>query len=139
MSSFADNALAMDPGLSVLVTMLRLQGIGADPEQLRHRLGHSAVGVPEMLRCAKELGLKARFYKTNWTRIVSTPMPSIAVLRDAGFLASHVPGAGILPILIGISALGTPLSRHRLNEKFGRGAIRSIALWTAVSGMTSTL
>jgi ATP-binding cassette, subfamily B, bacterial HlyB/CyaB len=86
MSSSADTARAADPGLSVLVTMLRLQGIGVDPEQLRHRLGHGAIGTPEMLRCAKELGLKARFYTTKWTRLASTPMPSIAVLRDGGFI-----------------------------------------------------
>ena len=54
------NANAVDQGLSVLVIMLRFQGIGADPEQLRHRFGHGRIGVPEMLRCAKELGLKAR-------------------------------------------------------------------------------
>jgi ATP-binding cassette, subfamily B, bacterial HlyB/CyaB len=66
--------------------MLRFQGIGADPAQLRHRLGHGPVGVPEMLRCAKELGLKARSYHTNWTRLASTPMPGIAVLRDGGFI-----------------------------------------------------
>jgi ATP-binding cassette, subfamily B, bacterial HlyB/CyaB len=86
MSPSADNAVAADPGLSVLVTMLRFQGIGADPAQLRHRLGHGPVGVPEMLRCAKELGLKARSYNTNWGRLASTPMPGIAVLRDGGFI-----------------------------------------------------
>jgi ATP-binding cassette, subfamily B, bacterial HlyB/CyaB len=87
MSYSANTATAADdPGLSVLVTMLRFQGIGADPVQLRHRFGHGAVGVPEMLRCAKELGLKARSYKTTWTRLASTPMPSIAVLRDGGFV-----------------------------------------------------
>jgi subfamily B ATP-binding cassette protein HlyB/CyaB len=87
MSYSANTATAAgDPGLSVLVTMLRFQGIGADPAQLRHRLGHGAVGVPEMLRCAKELGLKARSYKTSWTRLASTPMPGIAVLRDGGFV-----------------------------------------------------
>jgi ABC-type bacteriocin/lantibiotic exporter with double-glycine peptidase domain len=39
-----------------------------------------------MLRCAKELGLKARSYKTSWARLGSTPLPGIAVLRDGGFL-----------------------------------------------------
>jgi subfamily B ATP-binding cassette protein HlyB/CyaB len=82
----ASNAAVADPGLSVLVTMLRFQGIGADPEQLRHRIGHGTIGVPEMLRCAKELGLKARSYKTSWSRLASTPMPGIAVLRDGGFI-----------------------------------------------------
>ena len=55
MSHAANNDAAIDSGLSALVIMLRLQGIGADPAQLRHRVGHSAVGVSEMLRCAKEL------------------------------------------------------------------------------------
>ena len=35
------------------------QGIGADPEQLRHRFAHATVGVPEMFRCAKKLGIYA--------------------------------------------------------------------------------
>jgi subfamily B ATP-binding cassette protein HlyB/CyaB len=86
MSYSANSDAAVDPGLSALVTILRFQDIGADPAQLRHRLGHCTVGVPEMLRCAKELGLKARAYKTNWKRLASTPMPSIAVLRDGDFI-----------------------------------------------------
>src|SRR6266849_467189 len=86
MSHADNNEAAADPGLSVLVTMLRLQGIGADPEQLRHRLGHCMVGVPEMLRCSKELGLKARSYKTSWKRLAATPLPGIAVLRDGDFI-----------------------------------------------------
>src|SRR5215831_4876816 len=86
MSYAGNNEAAADPGLSVLLIMLRLQGIGADPAQLRHRLGHRAVGVLEMLRCAKELGLKARSYKTKWTRLPSTPLPGIAVLRDGEFI-----------------------------------------------------
>src|SRR5215469_6967014 len=86
MSYSGNSEAAVDPGLSVLVIMLRLQGIGADAAQLRHRLGHHTVGVPEMLRCAKELGLKARSFKTNWKRLASTPMPGIAVLRDGDFI-----------------------------------------------------
>jgi subfamily B ATP-binding cassette protein HlyB/CyaB len=86
MSYAGDGEAAADPGLSALVTVLRLQGIGADPAQLRHRLGHHSFGVPEMLRCAKELGLKARSYRTSWTRLAGTPMPGIAVLRDGDFV-----------------------------------------------------
>jgi ATP-binding cassette, subfamily B, bacterial HlyB/CyaB len=85
-NDMSGSATAVDQGLAVLVIMLRFQGIGADPEQLRHRFGHGTIGVPEMLRCAKELGLKARSFKTNWARLASTPLPAIAVLRDGGFL-----------------------------------------------------
>src|SRR5262249_36227989 len=81
-----NNDAAVDPGLSTLVTVLRLQGIGADAAQLRHHLGHHTVGVPEMIRCARDLGLKARAYKTSWARLASAPMPSIAVLHDGGFV-----------------------------------------------------
>src|SRR6266436_2395919 len=39
-----------------------------------------------MLRCAKDLGLKVRAYRTNWSRLAKTPLPAIAALRDGGFL-----------------------------------------------------
>jgi subfamily B ATP-binding cassette protein HlyB/CyaB len=80
------NPGAPDPGLYVLVTLLRLNGLGADPEQIRHRFGGAAIGIPEMLRCAKELGLKARARTVGWERLETTPMPAIAALRDGGFL-----------------------------------------------------
>src|SRR5262249_33656490 len=75
-----------DPGLESFVTLLHLQGVAADREQLRHRLGAIKVGVPEMLRCAKELGLKARAYRTDWSRLVKAPLPAIAALSDGGFM-----------------------------------------------------
>ena len=53
------NLTPADPGLVVLVTLLRFNGVGADPEQIRHRFGGSPVGIAEMLRLGKELGLKA--------------------------------------------------------------------------------
>jgi len=81
-----DHTSSLDPGLAVLVTLLRFHGIGADPGQLSHRLGRSAVGVAEMLRSAKDLGLKARAYRTNWRQLATTPLPGIAVLRDGGFV-----------------------------------------------------
>ncbi|MBV8510296.1 MAG: type I secretion system permease/ATPase, partial [Xanthobacteraceae bacterium] len=80
------NPSSMDPGLTVLVALLRFQGIGADPEQVRHRMGMAKIGVPEMLRYAKELGLKAKVRSSNWDRLATTPQPSIAVLRDGGYL-----------------------------------------------------
>jgi subfamily B ATP-binding cassette protein HlyB/CyaB len=75
-----------DPGLFVLVALLGFHGIGADAEQLRHRLGVEKIGIGEMLRCARELGLKARSVKSRWDRLAVTPLPAIAVLRDGSFL-----------------------------------------------------
>jgi subfamily B ATP-binding cassette protein HlyB/CyaB len=75
-----------DEGLLALVMLLRSHGLGADPEQIRHRFSASAIGIPEMLRCARELGLKARSHATTWKRLARTPLPAIAALRDGGFL-----------------------------------------------------
>jgi subfamily B ATP-binding cassette protein HlyB/CyaB len=75
-----------DLGLHALVMMLRIHGVGADAEQIRHRCASVAIGVNEMLRCAKELGLKASVTTTVWDRLSVTPLPGIAVLHDGGFL-----------------------------------------------------
>ena len=86
MSTEPDGARAGDPGLEALVMLLHFQGVAADHGQIRHRLGTTKVGAPEMLRCAKELGLKARCWRTGWSRLATTPLPAIASLRDGGFL-----------------------------------------------------
>jgi ATP-binding cassette, subfamily B, bacterial HlyB/CyaB len=86
-----DGAAAPDPAatesaLLALVILLRCHGVGAEPEQLRHRIGSARIGVAEMLRCAKDMDLKARAVSTGWERLATTPLPGIAVLRDGGFL-----------------------------------------------------
>jgi subfamily B ATP-binding cassette protein HlyB/CyaB len=79
-------ANSADSGLSALVMLLRFLGIGADPEQIRHRYGSAPLGITDMLRCAKELGLKAKVHATTWKRLSRTPLPGIAILRDGEFL-----------------------------------------------------
>ena len=86
MSTETDRADLADPGLEALMTLLHFQGVAADRGQIRHRLGMDKIGAPEMLRCAKDLGLKARAYRTDWSRLARTPLPAIAALRDGGFL-----------------------------------------------------
>jgi ATP-binding cassette, subfamily B, bacterial HlyB/CyaB len=85
MAETANQSLT-DPGLTTLVTLLRFNGIGADPGQIRHRLGSAPIGIPEMLRVAKELGLKSRARRSKWSRLPNTPLPAIAALKDGGFL-----------------------------------------------------
>lgn len=75
-----------DPGLTALVMLLRFHGVGADPAQIRHQAGTPTLGTADMIRCAKDFGLKARELKTNWARLAKTPLPAIAVLKDGGFL-----------------------------------------------------
>src|SRR6202043_1389276 len=86
MSTEVGNVNLADQGLLALVTLLRFLGIGADPEQIRHRFGGSPVGIPEMLRVASEFGLKARARKTAWSGLPNSPLPAIAALKDGGFM-----------------------------------------------------
>src|SRR5437763_6005249 len=75
-----------EPGLAALVMLLRFQGVGVDPEQIRHQFGGIPIGVPEMLRCARRFGLKCRSVTTKWERLARMPLPGIAALRDGSFL-----------------------------------------------------
>ena len=94
MSAQQDKSRWPDPGLAAVLMLLRFHGIGADPEQIRHRFGRETIGIPEMLRCAKELGLKARARLTTWEQLASTPLPAIVALRDGGFLLLGKVGDG---------------------------------------------
>ena len=75
-----------DSGLACLALLLRFHGVAADPERIRHRLGGVAVGTNEMLRCARELGLKARLITTKWQQLEKTRLPAIAGWSDGRFV-----------------------------------------------------
>jgi ATP-binding cassette, subfamily B, bacterial HlyB/CyaB len=82
----SETAKDRQSGLDALILLLRFHGIALDAGQVRHRFGGGAVGTSEMLRCAKELGLKARSITTVWTRLSRTPLPAIAERTDGSFL-----------------------------------------------------
>ena len=86
MSVETNSTRPMDQGLEALVTLLHFQGVPADRDQIRHRLGTDKIGASEILRCARDLGLKARSCRTDWSRLARTALPAIATLRDGGFI-----------------------------------------------------
>lgn len=75
----------VNSGLACLVLLLRFLGIAADADQLRHRLGGAACGVTGILRCAKEVGLKARVVAKNWPQLEKAVLPAIAENKDGSF------------------------------------------------------
>ena len=81
-----DGGSVGDSGLAALVLLLRFHGVAADPAQIRHRCGGGAIGVVEMLRCARALELKARAISSRPERLAMVPLPAIAGRRDGGFL-----------------------------------------------------
>ena len=93
--SFGDNQPKLgDQGLVVLTNLLHLHGIAADPAQIQHGFGGAPIGVQEMLRFAKQTGLKARVFKTSFARLEKTPLPGIAPLKDGGFILLGKAGDG---------------------------------------------
>src|SRR5271167_504300 len=82
MAKDEDEQPAADAGLAALLMMPQFHGVAADGAQIRHRLG----GVAEIVRVAREFGLKSREHRTSWRRLEKTPLPAIAPLRDGGFV-----------------------------------------------------
>ncbi len=90
-SSVADNA---GPSASVphgpaallaLCLLARLHRVAADPMALTHQLGKSvnaSWSATELVLAAKHLGLKAKLSRTGAERLVLTPLPALALLRD---------------------------------------------------------
>jgi len=75
-----------ESGLDCLVLLLRFHGVAVDPAQIGHRFGGGPIKVTEMLRCAKELKLKARAVVVDWPRLAKLSLPAIAECKDGGFL-----------------------------------------------------
>jgi subfamily B ATP-binding cassette protein HlyB/CyaB len=123
MTAAMDNGAAADPGLESLVLLLQFQGVAADRGQIRHRLGTAKMGAPEMLRCAKDLGLKARAYRTDWSRLSRTPLPAIATLRDGGFMLIAKASADEVLVQWPLATKPALMSRSELNAVWDRGLI----------------
>lgn len=72
-------------GLAAFVLLLRYHGAAVDPQQLRHQFAGTSIGIPEMLRAAKEFQLKARAITSDWSRLTQTPLPALAENGKGGF------------------------------------------------------
>src|SRR5579862_1527161 len=75
-----------DSGLQCLSLLLRFHQIAIDPAQIAHQFSSAPIGVTEMLRCAKQLKLRARAVTENWNGLTKLPLPAIVELKDKTFL-----------------------------------------------------
>lgn len=84
----ADPVIKPDSGLASLVLLLKFLGLAVDPEQIRHQ--YSKAGMPltetDILRCAKQLEVKARCIKTKWKRLEKIHLPAIAQNHDGDYI-----------------------------------------------------
>ncbi|MGY3590316.1 subfamily B ATP-binding cassette protein HlyB/CyaB [Bradyrhizobium sp. USDA 4341] len=79
-------AISPDSGLQCLALLLRFHQVSVDPAQIAHQFAGRAIGVAEMLRCAKQLKLRARAVKETWTGLTRLPLPAIIQRRDESFV-----------------------------------------------------
>ncbi len=64
----------------------RFHQVAADPAHLAHQLGWSPSHQPttdDLLLAAKHLGLKAKLVRSTTQRLALTPLPALALVRDA--------------------------------------------------------
>jgi hypothetical protein len=54
--------------------------------QIAYRFAGAAIKIPEMMRCAKELKLKARSIVTDWTHLKKLQLPAIAERKYGVFV-----------------------------------------------------
>ena len=81
----ADQTRAGDSGLFALVVLLRFRGFRVHVDHVRERFGKKPIGTKQMVRWAKDLGLRARVQKTSLDQLSALPLPAIAASRDGGF------------------------------------------------------
>ena len=84
--TFKMETVQQDTGLQCLALLLRFHQVSVDPAQIAHQFSGAPIGVSEMLRCAKELKLKARAVTESWAGLMKLPLPAIVELKDKTFL-----------------------------------------------------
>src|SRR3954463_3623532 len=132
MTTAMDGPGSIDPGLEALATLLQFQGVAADREQIRHRLGVTAIGAPEMIRCARDLGLKVRAHRTSWRRLAGTPLPAIASLRDGSFVVIGKASEDQVLVLSSQTARPSLMTR----DEFGAAWDGGLILMTRRAGLS---
>lgn len=132
-----DKELPNDPGIIALVMLMRLHGVAADGDQIRHRFAARPVGVAEMVRCGKEFGLRTRVVRTRWDRLPHTPLPVIAALRNGSFLLIGQVNADEGKVLVQEPTAARPrvMTQAELEEVWD-GRIVLMARRSALSSLT---
>src|SRR5580704_7170845 len=81
-----DRVELMDSGLFALATVLRLFGLQAKADEISQCWGTSRLGAAEMLSCARQAGLRARWQGVSGDELAGIELPGIVSLRDGNFV-----------------------------------------------------
>lgn len=87
-NSGEENERKVDSGLFCLITIARFHGVNADPEQIKHALAVGPEGMKEvdMLRAARELGLKAKAADISFKTLNKMTLPAVVGTIDGRFI-----------------------------------------------------
>lgn len=114
-----------DTGLACLVLLLKYLGIAVDPEQIRHQ--YSKAGVPlsktDILRCAKQLGVKARSTRVKWKRLHKLHLPAIAENHAGEYVILAKVAEDQVLIQDPLEGRPTTLTRSEFEESWSGGLI----------------
>ncbi len=131
------DASAIDTGLIGLALLARFHGIAVDPAQLQHRFGNAGrrFGIAEVLRAARALGLRAREIKSQWARLIATPMPALAAMHDGSFVVIGTVGNDKVLIQTPGDSRPTTLSRDEFLKRWS-GSLLLVARRSVLPGMS---
>jgi len=76
-----------DSGLESLIVIARVHDIAVNLQHLEHKFqGPDGVAsIADILRAAKDVGLKARLLNSDWDSLAETPLPAIAQHQNGRF------------------------------------------------------
>ncbi len=141
----ASHEIAIDTGLACLVMMARIHGVAADADQLAHEFAPlgKPMGTTDILLAAKRLELTAKSVKVKPERLATTPLPALAIGRDAQgntdyFILARVDESGASgQVLIQSPSVGRPetLSLAELQARWSG----ELVLFTSRAAMAGDL
>lgn len=102
--NITDNQKKVDSGLYCFITIARFHGINADPEQIKHALAVGVEGMKEneILRAAKELGLKSKAANIKYKDLKKMTLPAIVGTKDGEYIiVAKIDGEKILVLYPG--------------------------------------
>lgn len=78
----------IDTGIVCLVNLLRMLGLPADGEQLRHQYAEPGrkISAEAMVRAIKRLNLKGRLIRRSWIKLADLPKPMIVEMKTGDFM-----------------------------------------------------
>lgn len=83
-----DNSKTIDSGLYCFITIARFHGINVDPDQIMHSLAIGSEGMKEtdILRAAKELGLKSKATDIDFEALKKMTLPAIIGTNNGEYI-----------------------------------------------------